>query len=277
MKQTGHTPNDSRSSLPREPDAALSNEFLKELRMITSAVDRKGGEIVHLSPTSELSPELASALQDVKSIVTGTRLRPEGLTLYSTQSPPSEEVLREVMAIISLDKGSLSSYIRNFFRASHDSQPVWGDAKRLYHSSLLLDYLVMRHVGWIDPMDREWFLTEKGGAPTDAYGCDYGFSLSRSLKAALDYGEPHFGGSFVEKLYRACGRELPHALGELRDQTVVLGMDAVGLKSAFPSGKVLWTGTETEHEVCCPLLPADLPEVGLAPIAIVRWRPRHSR
>jgi hypothetical protein len=179
------------------------------------------------------------------------------------------------METIALDKEILSSYIGNFFRAAHDAQPVWGDAKRLYHSSRMIDYVVMRHVGWIDPMDREWLLTEKVG-DANYVGTDYGFSLSRDLKAALDYGRPGFEASFTEQLYQACGRELPEALKALRDTTIVLAINASGLRSAFPSGAVLWRGTQEEHEVCCPLLPADIPEVGLAPIAIVRWKPEHS-
>jgi hypothetical protein len=254
----------------------LAKEVVRELRIVTTAVAKAEGEIVQLSPTRYMSPELAAALDGFKKLATGTLLRPEGLTLHSTQNPPSEETIRELMDTIALDREWESKYNRNFFRAAHEAQPVWGDAKRLYHSSMMLDYVVMRHVGWVDPMDREWLLTEKGSNPMEVYGCDYGFSLSRDLKASLGYGRPGFGASFAEQLYQACGRELPDALKALRDQSVVLAMDARGLKSAFPTGKILWVGTNSEFEICCPLLPANIPEVGLEPLAIVRWKPGHS-
>ena len=274
--QTHHTGTGPTDSPRIEPGVTLPNEVVKEIRIVTTAVDKAGGEIVQLSPTRYMSPELAAALDDFKKLATGTCLRPEGLTFHSTQSPPSEETIRELMETITLDREWESQYNRNFFRAAHDAQPIWGDAKRLYHSSMMLDYVVMRYVGWVDPMDREWLLTEKASNSSEVYGCDYGFSLSRDLKASLEYGRPGFGGSFAEQLYEACGRELPDALKALRDQTVVLGMDAHGLKSAFPTGEVLWVGTNPEFEVCCPLLPADIPEVGLAPLGIVRWKPGHS-
>ena len=182
--QTHHKGTGPTDSPRIEPGVTLPNEVVKEIRIVTTAVDKAGGEIVQLSPTRYMSPELAAALDDFKKLATGTCLRPEGLTFHSTQSPPSEETIRELMETITLDREWESQYNRNFFRAAHDAQPIWGDAKRLYH--------------------------------------------------------------------------------------------AHGLKSAFPTGEVLWVGTNPEFEVCCPLLPADIPEVGLAPLGIVRWKPGHS-
>jgi hypothetical protein len=250
----------------------MPQELASELKIVTSAVERNGGEIIALSPAQYMNPELAAALQDIKALAAGPSLRPEGLTLYSTQTPPSEETLRELMNIHALDRWQSRTQI-NFFRTAHDAQPVWGDAKRLYHSSTMLDYVVMRHVGWVDPMDREWFLERATGIGMS--GVHYGFSLSWSLSDSLEYGGSSGGGSFAEQLYRACGRKLPSALQALGDQSIILGMPASGLKSAFPTGKVLWKGFE-KSEVCCPLLPADIPEVGLAPIAIITWNPRPS-
>lgn len=264
----------SHSKAPHtESTAALPSELANELRVVTSAVRKAKGELVELSPSRHMSPELAAAVDELRALATGTSLRPEGLTLHPTHIPPSEETLRELMETITLDKEIFIQDSQTFFRAADDSRPIWGDAKRLYHSSLMLDYVMMRHIGWVDPMDREWLLAEKATDSFGVVGCDYGFSLSRDLKAALDYGRPGFEGSFTEHLYQACGLELPDALKALRDQTIILGMDAPRLKHAFPSGRVLWLGTNPEHEICCPLLPAAIPEVGLEPIAIVRWKP----
>ena len=275
MQRSHHQGTGPTNSPGIEPGVTLAKEVVRELRIVKTAVAKAEGEIVQLSPTRYMSPELAAALDDFKKLATGTLLRPEGLTFYSTQNSPSEETIRELMDTIALDREWEIPYHRSLFRAAHDAKPIWGDAKRLYHSSMMLDYVVMRHVGWVDPMDREWFLTEKGSNPLEVYGCAYGFSLSRDLEASLGYGRPGFGPSFAELLYQVCDRELPDALKALRDQTVVLAMDACGLKSAFPSGEVLCTGTEFEFEVCCPLLPANIPDVGLEPLAIVRWKPGH--
>jgi hypothetical protein len=234
---------------------------------------KEGGEIVELSCAHHMSPELATALEDLRALATGPSLRPEGLTVYPTDIPPSEGTLRELMETVTLDREIFIENPATFFQAAHDSRPMWGDAKRLYHSSLMLDYVMMRHIGWVDPMDREWLLAEKVSDYSGALGCDYGFSLSWDLKASLEYCGLRSEGSFIEQLYKACGRELPDTLKALQYQSVVLGMDASGLKHAFPSVKVLWLGTNPEFEICCPLLPAAIPEVGLEPIAIVRWNP----
>jgi len=254
------------------PGVALPSELAEELKLVASAVKKEAGEIVELAPSRYMSPELTAALEELRELATGPYLRPEGLTFYSTQKLPSEETLRELMETITFDQELFSSSSGNFLHAADDPRAMWGDAKRLYHSTLMLDYVVMRHIGWVDPMDREWLLAEKVTDFSGALGCDYGFSLSRDLKAALYYGRPGFEGSFAEQLYQACGRKMPSALKALSDQTVVLAMNAGGLKSAFPTGKLLWVGTNQEFEVCCPLLPADIPEVGLDPIAIVRWK-----
>jgi len=245
------------------------------LRQLNSFVAEEGGEILQLSPPQETFTALAPALDELRDLATGALLRPEGLQFYSTQKTPDMSALRELMETIHLDLEWQTELDAPVFHSATDAFHVWKDSPRLYHSTRLLDYVVMRYVGWIDPMDLEWFRTERVNNALDVVGCDYGFSLSWNLRDSLSYGRSGFGGSFAEELYKVCARTLPPALEALRDQTVVLAIDTAGLKRAFPTGHVFWIGTD-DTEVCCPMLPADTPEVGIAPIAIVRWPLRQT-
>lgn len=276
MQQTNHKVTSAAPVPTGDIGVSLPVEVTKELRTITSAVGRESGRVIQLSPGAEIFNALLPALDELRDLATGTALRPEGLKFYPTQSLPTEETLSELMETVYLDNEWRASSCRDFYRSAQDDFKIVGDPKRLYHSSLMLDYLVMRYVGWIDPMDLEWFRAEKGDDPNGVGGCDYGFSLSWALKASLAYGRPGFGGSFAEELYRACGQELPEALKAVKDYSVVLAIDTDGLKRAFPTGRVFWPGSAYEYEICCPMLPANIPEVGLAPIAILQWPPGHS-
>lgn len=249
---------------------AVPAQAWREIHTIQSSVEQKGGRIVEVMPPMNLSIEVAAALEDLRRLATGETLRPEGLTFYPTDKPPAQDTLDGLMENVHLDQGCRFQR-EGFFRGANDPRPVWGEAGRLYHGAKLINYLVMRHVGWIDPMDLEWAQVEKFG--TEPMGAHYGFSLSTDLRESIEYAEAPRAASFAERLYRACDREIPEALKGLLNKTVVLAMDADGLKSAFPSGEVLWPGFEI-GEVCCPILPAATAEVGLTPLAIIEWPKR---
>jgi hypothetical protein len=239
--------------------------------MIQSRVEKAGGRIVETMPPMTLSTDVATALEDLRRLATGDTLRPGGLTFYSTDKPPSQDTLDGLMENVHLDQGYRFQRGGGFFRGVNDPRPVWGEAERLYHGTKLINYLVMRHVGWIDPMDLEWAQAEKFGI--EPVGTHYGFSLSTKLDESVDYAAAPRTPSFAQYLYGACGRDMPEALKGLLNKTVVLATDAEGLKSAFPSGEVLWPGFE-KGEVCCPIIPAATLEVGLSPLAIIEWPKR---
>lgn len=245
--------------------STLSNEEKKFLRL----VEQEQGQIIQLRPSTDIFKSFLPTLNEIKEIVTGSTIRPGGLTVYPTSQVQSSEVISELMSTIEIDRNP-SGVRYTLFRTAKDQFQLWEPNSKLYHSTLMLDYLFTRYVGWVDPMDLDWLLKEKAQVDLRGGDADYGFSLSKSLSESLMYGQPGRLGSFLEVLHGYLGKPLPKSLEIIKNNSIVLEIDVNGLRASFPEGKVFWKGIDP-HEYCCPMIPPELPEIGLNPLAIIEW------